>query len=87
MALPVIPAGQGKEGGLQVLKVDSFQLIWTEDEFTPNLGEPQAAPWERGSGDLLLAQFQLREVHPGGRGARGTILPVFLFCRWIFTPP
>lgn len=65
----MVPASQGKEGGLHVLKVYRFVLVWTENEFTPNLGKLQAAPWGTESGDLLPAQFQLQEVPPGWRGA------------------
>lgn len=43
---PVIPTSQGKGGGLPVLKVGSFVLLCAEDALAPNLGEPQAAPWQ-----------------------------------------
>lgn len=87
IAPSVISASQGKEGGFCVLKAGSFVLVWTEDEFTPNLGKLQAAPWETESGDLLLVRFQPQEVPPGWRGARQANLLILTFCCWIFAPP
>lgn len=38
----------------------SFIQVWTEGEFTSDLGELQSFPWETESGDVLLCRFGCR---------------------------
>jgi len=69
--------------------VGSFELVWAEDEFSPNLGELQEAPGETERGGLPPVRFQLQEMPAGWRGARRAITPAFpasqvdFYPRWV----